>query len=128
MTRARGLLLAGVLVVILVPLTLVLFLRASEAESGTAPPEATAATVALLSGDPGEVREALSPLLAESLAPDRPPALAEPIPVELVDWGAQGPFAAATALVGPPGEQVAMDVGFRLVDDQWRITFAQVQP
>ncbi len=129
MRRSRILLLCSVVVIAAVAASVAMLLRGPGEQPDAAPPQATAAVATLLSsGDVAELRTALSPPLARSLAPDQPAPPSEPVRVELADWGALGPFAAATALVGPADRQQAIDVGFRLVDGQWRITFARVRP
>ena len=129
MSRSRILLvLSAVIVAVAVAASVAMLLRSHDEQPGSAPPQATAAVATLLSSDDvAQLRTVLSPPVARALAPDQPTPPSEPVRVELADWGAQGPFAAATALVGPTDRQQAIDVGFRLVDGQWRITFARVR-
>jgi hypothetical protein len=102
--------------------TVVLLVRESRP---AVPPEATAAVDALLNGTPDQIRAALSPPLDSELAAPSDQPAASAVAFELSDWQSDGVFAGATATVHTPGRDVPIDVGFRLVNGTWRITFAQ---
>src|SRR5664280_1585709 len=93
--------------------------------TNTPPPaQARDAVVTLLTGDRQQLVDALSPPLAASL-PSGEPRRGGPAEVTLTDWHQQGYFAAATALVHQSGAVARLTVGFRQVDEKWRITLAQ---
>lgn len=121
----RGWLVAGTAAAILaVSATAVLTLGSASAEP---PAAARAAVHALVNGSPGEVEGALSPLLAAQVIAVPGRAADTPVDIDLRDWHSDGVFAGATATIRFPDREVPLDVGFRLVQGTWRITYAQAR-